>query len=67
VGVANGVFSPSVEEVAEARAVLDALAAAGSAGQGVTTLEGQMIDPAMGLTASVLLERAAADHTTGEQ
>jgi len=42
VGVANGVFSPSVEEVAEARAVLDALAAAGSAGQPSIMRNGQV-------------------------
>jgi citrate lyase beta subunit len=58
VAVANAAFTPSEEEVAEARAVLDALADADRHGQAVTTIGGQMIDPAMGATARVVLGRA---------
>jgi citrate lyase beta subunit len=45
--------------------VLDALAEADRRGQAVTTLDGQMIDPAMGATARVVLGRAGDNQTTG--
>jgi citrate lyase subunit beta / citryl-CoA lyase len=46
VAVANAAFSPSEEEVREARAVLDALAEADRHGQAVTTLDGRVYSTA---------------------
>jgi citrate lyase subunit beta/citryl-CoA lyase len=65
VAVANAAFSPTDDELREARAVLDALADADRQGQAVTTLDGQMIDPAMGATAKLLLSRAGDNQDTG--
>lgn len=44
VGPANDVFSPSAEELAEARRILEALAGAAAAGRGAATLDGRLID-----------------------
>jgi citrate lyase subunit beta/citryl-CoA lyase len=65
VAVANAAFSPTEEELREARAVLDALADADRHGQAVTTLDGQMIDPAMGATAKLVLSRAGDNQDRG--
>jgi citrate lyase subunit beta/citryl-CoA lyase len=44
IAVANRAFSPTEEELAEARAVVAALADAEAAGSGVASLDGKMID-----------------------
>ncbi len=44
VPLANEVFTPTPQEVAAARAVLDAMDRAAEAGQGATTVDGQMVD-----------------------
>ena len=58
VAIANEVFSPSAAQVAWAREVLDAMAAAGSAGIGaVKTMDGKMIDLVHIKIARKILER----------
>ena len=42
--LANTIFTPSAEELARARVILDALADAGAAGKAALTLDGRMID-----------------------
>jgi len=59
VEIANESFSPSARELAWAREVLDAMAAAGSAGRGaVKTRDGKMIDLVHIKIARKILERA---------
>lgn len=54
----NEIFSPSPEEVAKARAIVEALER--EAGRGALLLEGEMIDEASRKRAELLLARAAA-------
>ena len=54
--LANAVFSPSKEEVARAKAMLEALDAASSEGRGAVRFEGRMIDAANERMARALLE-----------
>lgn len=62
VAIANEVFSPSEAQVAWAREVLDAMAAAGSRGSGaVKTKDGKMIDLVHIKIARKILERADRD------
>jgi citrate lyase subunit beta/citryl-CoA lyase len=51
IAVANRAFSPTADEIEEARAVLAALAEAESAGSGVASLKGKMIDAPVALRA----------------
>jgi citrate lyase subunit beta/citryl-CoA lyase len=51
IAVANRAFSPTAEEIEEARAVVAALAEAESAGSGVASLKGKMIDAPVALRA----------------
>ncbi len=55
----NRVFSPTQDEVAQARAIVAAMAAAASEGQGAATLDGRMIDIASLRQAEVLVKKAA--------
>jgi citrate lyase subunit beta/citryl-CoA lyase len=65
VPLANEAFSPSAEEVARARAMLERYEAAAGSGQGVITFEGQMIDAPLVARAQSLLARAAAVERSG--
>ncbi len=61
VAALNELFTPSEEEVAHARAVLDALAAAErDGGAGAVALDGQMLDEAVRVAALRVLARAGA-------
>ena len=55
----NAVFSPTPEEVAHARAVVQAVNAAAAAGKGAAVHEGKMIDAASLRMARTILDRAA--------
>jgi citrate lyase subunit beta/citryl-CoA lyase len=57
-GPANTIFSPSDEEVARARALVQAYDAAVASGQGAATHEGKMIDAANLRMARTILQRA---------
>jgi citrate lyase subunit beta/citryl-CoA lyase len=58
----NATFTPSPAEIAEARAVLDALAEAEARGAGVVTdPNGRMLDRAMIRAASETLSRAGTE------
>lgn len=59
VSIVNRVFSPSAEAVADARRVLEALAAADRSGTGAARLDGRMIDVAMAKSAQLVIERDA--------
>jgi citrate lyase subunit beta/citryl-CoA lyase len=59
VAVIAAAFRPSPEEIADARAVVEAFARASDAGSGVLVLDdGRMIDPAMVVQARAVLVRA---------
>ena len=58
VELANDVFAPTADEVARARAVVDAVRAAESSGEGAANLDGMMIDAATARIFEVVLERA---------
>jgi citrate lyase subunit beta/citryl-CoA lyase len=58
VPIVNDVFSPTPVEIADARAVLDAMAAAVAAGEGSTTEGGRMVDYAHVRSAQDLIARA---------
>ena len=58
VPLANRVFSPSPEEVAEARALLEALEAAEAEGRGAARYQGKMIDAASARLAENMLRIA---------
>jgi malyl-CoA/(S)-citramalyl-CoA lyase len=58
--VANGVFTPTDDEVAFARQVVSAYEAAAGAGRGAVTLEGRMIDEANVRMARVVLDAAGS-------
>jgi citrate lyase subunit beta / citryl-CoA lyase len=53
----NELFSPSEQELAHARAVIDALSEAERAGAGAVALEGEMLDEAVRLSALRVLAR----------
>lgn len=55
---ANGVFSPSPDELERARRLLDAYEAAASAGDSVITFDGQMVDEPMARRARALLDES---------
>ena len=57
-GPASAIFSPSDEEVARARALVDAYDAAVASGQGAATHDGKMIDAANLRMARVTLQRS---------
>lgn len=57
VPIVNRVFTPSADEVAEARRVLDALGIADRQGSGAARLDGRMIDAAMAKSAQRVIER----------
>ena len=62
VPLANQVFSPSPEEVAEARALLEALEAAAAEGRGAARYQGKMIDAASARLAENILSIAERIH-----
>ena len=53
----NELFSPSEQELAHARAVIDALSESERAGTGAVALEGEMLDEAVRLSALRVLAR----------
>jgi citrate lyase subunit beta/citryl-CoA lyase len=55
--IANQVFTPSEEEVAEARRIIDAIEASGKEGQGVTLLDGRLVGPPMEKRARKVVEK----------
>jgi citrate lyase subunit beta/citryl-CoA lyase len=57
VAALNELFSPSEEELAHARAVIDALAESERAGTGAVALDGEMLDEAVRLSALRVLAR----------
>ncbi|VBB69065.1 Malyl-CoA lyase [invertebrate metagenome] len=58
IAVANTLFSPSDAEVAQARQILQAMAAAEEAGAGAVSLDGKMIDIASIRQAQVIVKKA---------
>jgi citrate lyase subunit beta/citryl-CoA lyase len=54
----NAVFSPTPDEVAHARAVVEAVNAAAAAGKGAAVHDGKMIDAANLRMARTILDRA---------
>ena len=58
VALANDVFSPSDEDIAEAREILDAMAEAEKAGQGAAVYKGRLIDLASIRQAQVIVRQA---------
>jgi citrate lyase subunit beta/citryl-CoA lyase len=58
IGPANAIFSPSEEDVARARALVQAYDAAVASGQGAATHEGRMIDAANLRMARTILQHA---------
>ena len=64
----NEVFSPSAEEVAQARRVLDVFEEANQSGRGSTSLDGKVIDVPVVRRAEKLLEQAdfISNHNAGE-
>lgn len=63
VKLANQVFSPSPDELAHARRLLDAYEVARQAGEAAVAFEGQMLDEPMALRARAMLE--AGESTRG--
>jgi citrate lyase beta subunit len=61
---ANAIFSPTPEEIARARRVLDAYKVATAAGRGAVSLEGQMIDAANVRLAQVVIEQERRSNST---
>lgn len=60
VDIANRVFAPTAEEIAQARATVDAVAEAEARGDGAANLDGIMIDAATTRVFQAVLDRAAA-------
>jgi malyl-CoA/(S)-citramalyl-CoA lyase len=60
VALANEVFSPSEEEVARARRILEAMAEAQKSGRGAVALDGKLIDIASIRQAEMLVAKATA-------
>lgn len=68
VGVLNRVFAPGAEEVARARQVMEAYAAAQAAGRGAAAVGGSMIDQAsLRMAREVMARAAAAGVAAGEE
>jgi citrate lyase subunit beta/citryl-CoA lyase len=61
VAILNAAFSPSAEELARARAMVAAFAAARSAGRGAFAFEGKMVDEPVVARARALIAAARAD------
>jgi citrate lyase beta subunit len=59
-GAANAIFSPSHEEISQARRVVEACERAAAEGRGAASLDGRMIDAANIRMARVTLEQAAS-------
>lgn len=59
VGPINAAFTPSEQDVADARGLVDAFEAALQAGRGIATYRGRMIDRPLALAARRVLARAA--------
>jgi citrate lyase beta subunit len=59
IAIVNEVFVPTSEQIAQAERVVAAMAAAHSAGRGVVTLDGQMIDQVHLTAANQLLKQAS--------
>src|SRR5690606_29042163 len=55
--IANDAFSPSAEEIAEARRIVDAISESRQRGSGVTMLDGGLIGPPMIKRAESVLEK----------
>jgi citrate lyase subunit beta/citryl-CoA lyase len=62
IGAATTAFSPSHEEVQEARAIIAALQEAEAKGSGVASLDGKMIDAPVALRARRIVDSAAGGH-----
>lgn len=58
IALANEVFTPSAEQVQEAREILEAMEAAKAAGQGATTYKGRLVDIASIKQAEVIVRQA---------
>ncbi|MEQ5869781.1 L-malyl-CoA/beta-methylmalyl-CoA lyase [Sagittula sp. NFXS13] len=58
IALANEVFTPTDEAVADARAILDAMEAAKARGEGATTYKGKLIDIASMKQAEVIVKQA---------
>ena len=58
IDIANAVYSPSKEEVAKARAILNAMRIAQKEGRGAVTLDGRLIDIASIRQAEVMVKKA---------
>ena len=58
IDIANALFSPSGSEIAQARKILKAMAAAEQAGSGAVSLDGKMIDIASIRQAQVIVQKA---------
>ena len=58
VEIANEVFAPTASEIAEARAVIEAMRSAETLGQGAASLDGTMIDAASIRSFEVTIQRA---------
>lgn len=63
---ANRIFTPSAEEVARARRLLQAYDEAAAQGRGAATLDGRMIDAANLRMARVVIEKHRGSGGTGE-
>lgn len=57
IGIANQVFTPSEEEVEEARRIIIAIKASSKKGQGVTFLDGRLVGPPMEKRARKVVEK----------
>jgi malyl-CoA/(S)-citramalyl-CoA lyase len=66
VALANQVFSPSDEEVAHARRVLDAMEQAAAEGLGAVSLDGRMIDAASIRQAEVVIDKVRQIEGTAD-
>jgi citrate lyase beta subunit len=62
IAIANAIFSPSPEEIAHARRVVEACERAAAQGRGAASLDGKMIDAANIRMARVALEQATLIH-----
>ena len=58
IGLANDVFSPSDDEVAKAKRIIEAMAEAVKSGQGAVSLDGRLIDIASIKQAEVMVKKA---------
>ncbi len=59
ISLANGVFTPSEQQVAEAREILDAMERAREDGSGATVYKGRLVDIASIRQAEVIVQQAA--------